>query len=113
MNTEISHFLRNITYMLRDHPDRLEEFRADLQRDLTVMFAYIEELESPIERPSVTDELESRDDASFNALTTKYHGMVSDIDIGALRREASAIRHSGTSAELLRELLNTKKEDVA
>lgn len=113
MDTEIGHFIRNLSYMLRDHPDRIKEFRDDLHRDLTVMFAYVEELESPIDRPELNDELEAQDDASFNYMVSKYHGVVTDIDIGNLRREASAIRQHGRSAELLRELRNTKEEDVA
>jgi hypothetical protein len=99
--------------MLRDHPDRLNEFRDDLQRDLTVMFAYIEELESPIDRPEVKDELEAQDDASFTSMVNKYHGVVTDADIGNLRREASAIRRQGQAAELFRTLRHTKEEGAA
>lgn len=111
--TSVEHFIHGLEYLARDHLDLLDGFRQDICHDLQIFFAYIEELENPVDRPDIKDELEAQDDFSFNSTLEKYRGMIRDTDLGNLRREASAIRREGNLKELLQQLCHKPQEEVA
>ena len=108
----VEHFIHTVEYLARDDPDIITEFKSDLRDDLRIFLAYIEELESPIDRPGVKDELEAQDDVSFKHLLSKYRGVIRDIELGNLRREAAAICRDGLTGELLSQLCNDRKDGV-
>lgn len=111
--SSVEHFIHGLEYLARDRPDLLDEFRQDICRDLQIFFAYIKELENPVDRPEIKDELEAQDDFSFNSTLAKYRGMIRDTDLGNLRREASAIRREGDLSKLLQQLCIKPQEEVA
>lgn len=109
----VEHFISSLQYLARDNPGLLAQLKQDIRADLKIFFSYIDELENPVDRPEVKDELEAQDDQSFSAVLSKYQGMIRDTELGNLRREASAIRCEGFLAELYRSLQPEPEEGVA
>lgn len=111
--SELDKFISSVEYLMRGHPGRVDEFKADICGDIQIFLAYIEELEREDDRPNTKNELEAKDDASFDTVLNKYRGIIRDTDLGNLRRQASSLRRTGQVDALMKLLCPGSEEDVA